>query len=272
MARQQRPSFNDRNIAGIHTKADNVAAKALADAITTSRQGQGAAQTGMYAGTLDRRRLARVATGNLAVFQRPIAPRPNKVRVTILVDASVSMHHRLKRPGDYAGFETGPRRYEAAAQVARDLAEATDLLDWVTADMLAFTTGWSNAQQNDAVLCFPIWETGEQATEVDSLGNVPMGYTEEGYAIAMAWDEMRERLQGDEQGLVIIISDGAPGEGDHVRSVVADMERDGIPVVSVALVPSAAQPLMYGADNVVDFNGSTIALGYDMAKVIGGVL
>lgn len=273
-----RPTYNAQVIPQyrITTNDDHVAAKALADAITTSRQGIGAPEQGMYAGRLDTRRLARLAVKQTNVFTRPVGARPNRVRVTILIDASISMKKPTRITKDAFGFETvdrnSPTRYQVAAQVARDLANATDLLDWVTCDMLAFTTGVSEARGSGAAVVFPIWETGEATTEVDTLGEVPMMYTEEGYALAMAHDEMRERLQGDEQGLVIIISDGAPGEGQHVTSVVREMADDNIPVVSIAVVKSAHQPMMYGADNVVDYNGSTVAMGYDMAKVIGGVL
>lgn len=252
----------------VKTKGDPVAAKALADAIVTSRQGIGAPQTGRYSGTLDRRRLARFAVGQTNIFQKPQAPRPNKVRVIILVDASTSMRIGV-RSGTYDWSDTS--RYQTAAQVARDLADATDLLPWVTASMYAYTTGYAR-HSGEAVTVFPIWETGEPTTEVDSLGYVPMGLTEEGYALAVARDLMNDARQADEQPLVIIVSDGAPGEGTHVKSVVDDMAHDGIPVVSVAIVKSAAQPMMYGADNVVQFNGSSIALGYDMARAIGGVL
>ena len=256
----------------VQTKGDPVAAKALADAIVTSRQGVGAPQTGRYTGRLDRNRLARFATGQTNIFTKPAAPRPNNVRVIILVDASSSMRIGVKDPSaiDMGGWGFSSR-YTVAAQVARDLADATDLLPWVNASMFAYTTGYA-PHHGDAVTVFPIWETGEPTTEVDTLGNVPMGLTEEGYALAVARDLMNDARQADEQPLVIIVSDGAPGERGHVKTVVEDMAHDGIPVVSVAIVASAAQPLMYGAENVVEFNGSSIALGYDMARVIGGVL
>lgn len=267
-----------RTSMAISTKSDPVAAKALADAIVTSRQGIGAPQTGRYAGTLDRRRLSRFAVGQTNIFTKPQAPRPNKVRVLILVDASVSMRTPLRRDfSDRDPYDT-TSRYVAASQVARDLADATEMLDWVEASMFAYTTGYApgirdtGEPNGEVVTVFPIWESGEPTSEVDSLGRVPMGLTEEGYALAVARDLMHDSLEGGEQPLVIIISDGSPGEGRHVKSVVADMAAEGIPVVSVAIVKSAAQPMMYGADNVVEFNGSTIALGYDMAKVIGGVL
>ena len=259
-----------RRPTSIQTKGDPIAAKALADAIVTSRQGIGAPQTGRYSGRLDRNRLSRFATGQTNIFTKPQAPRPNKVRVIILVDASVSMRGYASEARDDYGFRSGPTRFQASAQVARDLADATEMLPWVNASMLAYTTGYE--RHKEIVTLYPIWETGEQTTEVDTLGRVPMGLTEEGYALAVAHDLMKDELQGDEQPLVIIISDGAPGEGQHVKTVVEDMAADGIPVVSVAIVESAAQPMMYGADNVVQFNGSSIALGYDMARVIGGVL
>lgn len=254
----------------VTTKSDPMAAKALADAIVTSRQGIGAPQTGRYSGTLDRRRLSRFATGQTNIFMKPQAPRPNRIRTIILVDASVSMRVNIRDNG--SGYRYGgTSRYQAAATVARHLADATDMLPNVTASMFAYTTG-STVRSGDAVTMFPIWETGEPTTEVDTLSHVPMGYTEEGYALAVAHDLMNEARSNDEQPLVIIISDGAPGERDHVKQVVDDMAADGIPTVSVALVPSASQPMMYGHDNVVEFNGSVIALGYDMAQAIGGVI
>lgn len=268
-------SHNDI-IGPIHTKRDDVAAKALADAITTSRQGIGAPEVGMYAGRLDTRRLARLACKQTNVFTRPVGARPNRVNVTILVDCSISMKAYTKRNERWGGWDkSSPTRLMAASQVCRDLVEATDMLDWVTADVLAFTTGVSSQSKThnqNVTALFPIWETGEETTEVDMLGRVPMGYTEEGYAIATAADEMVERMRPDEQGLVIILSDGAPSEKQHVKSVVEDCARNHIPVVSVAIVPSAAQPMMYGGENVIEYNGSSIALGYDMASVIGGVL
>lgn len=243
-----------------HTAHRPMAAAALAGAITTSRKGKNAPLREQRSGRIDRRRLAKVATGDLRVFIRRGAPAPNAVRVTILVDASSSMYGPL----NYAQRELGSR-VDVAAQVVRDLADATEKLPWVTADVVAFTS-------SSEVDMYPLWKTGEDPRRIDSYYTINMGGTEEGYAIAFAMDEMLERIKANEQGLIVIVSDGGPAEPLHVKAVVKMCADHRIPVVSVALTDSAAQPLMYGLDNVVKFHANPRVIAKDMAKVIGRVI
>jgi hypothetical protein len=263
-----------RYTSDVVTIARPTAHAALAQAITNSRKGRSAPLREQQSGKLDRRRLARVGVGDTRVFIRRGAPAPDKVRVTILVDASGSMNASNARRvynaelGRYEWPADVDHRSLAqiAAQTCRDLAGATDLLPWVTADVVAFTTG------GPGVILFPLWQTGEPTSDIDAYGKVPMAGTEEGYAIAFAQDELQEHLKGREQGLIIIISDGAPGEPKHVRSVVDSCAKNSIPVVSVALVDNAIQRAMYGRDNVVVFDSNVRKLARDMARVIGRVL
>ena len=181
------------------------------------------------------------------------------MRVSILIDASGSMQGATVRPGppDANGRRTYvwvPSNASTCAQTARDLAMATDLLPWVKADVSAFTTG------NGNVVVFPLWKIGDDTANIDAYGLIPMNGTEEGYAIAFAKDEMQERIAGREQGLIIIISDGAPSEPAHVKWVVEECRNVNIPVVSVALVDNAAQPAMYGRENVVKYDGNARVL------------
>jgi uncharacterized protein with von Willebrand factor type A (vWA) domain len=226
--------------------------------MTVARKGKGAPLREQRAGRVDRRSLAKVACGDIRVFTRNTAPAPNKVRVTILVDASGSM--------DSPDWDTGGEYLTTiAAQTCRDLGGATEMLDWVTADVVAFTS------HVDCDL-YPLWKSGESLANIDHYFNISMSGTEEGYAIAFALDEMLERIQSREQGLIIIISDGAPSEPKHVKSVVAMAAQHHIPVVSVALTKSAVQDEMYGIDNVVKYNANTRVLARDMARVIGRVI
>ena len=252
-------------MSSIQTAHRPLAQMALAQALTSARRGKQAPLKDQREGRIDPRRLTRVATGDTRVFIKKGAPAPDKIRVTILVDASSSMGGGL-----YTTDSTGGGRYtsyaQACAQIARDLAGATEMLPWVTADIVAFTTG-----RGDVVM-FPLWKSGERTQDVDIYGSIPMGGTEEGYALAFAKDEMKDVLRGREQGLIIIISDGGPSEPRHVASVVKECKREGIPVVSVALVASANQPLMYGKENVVAFDGNVRTLARRMAQVIGRVI
>ena len=250
-----------RNTSKVTTTNNRMAHQALAQAITNSRTGGNAPQRFQRHGRLDRRSLARVGVADSRVFIRKSAPAPDKVRVTILLDASASM----KAPANGRYLYEFTSRAQLAAQVGRDLAGATELLPWVTADVVAFTT------YQDVVL-YPLWESGEDTATMDSYSNVRMAGTEEGYAIAYAYDELQERLQSREQGLIIIVSDGSPGERVHVKSVVDTCRKNGVPVVSVAITESAAQPVMYGKENVVKYDKNSLKLARDMAKVIGRVL
>jgi nitric oxide reductase activation protein len=237
-----------------------MAAAALAGAMSTARKGKTAPLREQRHGRIDRRRLAKVAVGDMRVFTRRAAPAPDKVRVTILVDASASMHGMLDyKADDRVACVT------AAAQICRDLADATEMLPWVTADVVAFTA-------HGDVDLYPLWKSGEATSKVDDYFHIDMSGTEEGYAIAFAMDEMLEHIQQREQGLIVIVSDGGPAEPKHVKSVVEMCRQHRIPVVSVALTESAAQPAMYGRDNVVKYHDNTRILAKDMAKVIGRVI
>jgi len=244
------------------TRPNAQAEAALSQAITISRHGRSAPLRQQRSGRLDRRSLAKVGVADPRVFIRKSAPGPDRIRVTILLDASGSMSMRDWSPGG----DRSRTLQELAAQTGRNLAGATERLPWVTADLMAFTNG------SPGVLVFPIWASGDPLGDVDSYFRVPRGGTEEGYAIAYALDEIIEKRQPREQGLIIIVSDGAPSEPRHVKSVVETARAHGVPVVSVALVPSAHQPTMYGRENVVDYSKSSRKLARDMARVIGRVL
>lgn len=246
----------------IHTKHEPKAAEALQAAIVTARHGRGAPKREQQAGRIDRRRLHRVAVADNRVFTARTAPAPQKVRVTILVDASSSMTGYASRDDYYSN--TGKSLASLAAQTCRNLAEATEHLEWVTADAVAFTTGYGG------VPMYNLWKSGEAPEQIGQRFNrIHMGGTEEGYALAFAADEMKEHLEAGEKALVIIISDGAPGEPAHVKWVVDEMRREDIAVVSVALVESAQQPKMYGKSNVIAYSASAKKLARDMAKAIG---
>lgn len=249
----------------VRTRRNVKAEQALSAAIVTGRRSPGAPLREQQSGRIDRRRLSRVALADNRVFTAKRGQRPSKVRVTILVDASSSMRGLPSYTPE--AMEVGLSTINIAAQTCRDLAGATDQLDWVTANAVAFTTGGAG------VLMGPLWKTGEDHEQIEKRLNViRMGGTEEGYALAMAADDLKEALQPGEQALVIILSDGGPSEPAHVKWVVERMAEDNIPVVSVALTQSAEQPLMYGKDNVVTYNNNPRALAKAMARVIGRVL
>ena len=165
-------------LTGRQTLYRPMAAAALANAMHTSRKGKCAPLREQRSGRLDRGRLARVGVGDTRVFIKKGAPQPDKVRVTILVDASSSM----TSPIDYRSYD---RKAAAtvAAQTSRDLADATEMLPWVTADVVAFTTSGN-------VDLYPLWKSGDPTSDIDSYYNISMGGTEEGWS---SWYGLREK-------------------------------------------------------------------------------
>ena len=261
---------NQKEYAKTHTQRNGAAAHALASAITSSRTSPAAPLAGQVSGRLDHKRISRIGTGDLRLFSRPDAPTPDKVRLTILLDASRSMNWLIDVPN---GHDSATRA-DIAAQTTRDLAEATDLLPWVHADAIAFTSLAHNAGSNvgGSMGMFPLWESGQDTGDIDAYGTIPMYGTEEGYALAYAGDELIEARKQGEQCLIVLVGDGEPDEARHVRSVVKTLARRGVPVVSVALTEAAAQPAMYGADNVIRYRHEPRALARAMAGVIGRVI
>lgn len=250
---------------GIRTAHRPDAEQALKSAIVTSRRSPGAALREQRSGRIDRRRLSRVALADNRVFVAKRAPRPMRVRVTILVDASSSMRGLPSYTEE--ARRVGLQTIAIAAQTCRDLAGATEMLDWVTASAMAFTTG------QGGVIMAPLWQSGKPTEDIEKrLNRLHMGGTEEGYALASAGDDLRETRKPGEQALIIILSDGGPSEPAHVKWVVDRLADDDIPVVSVALTDSAEQPLMYGKSNVIKYTNNPRKLARDMAKVIGRVL
>lgn len=268
---QRGPSFGYRRTSGtIFPQRRPDAERALAAAMNSARRGPGFPERGNRSGRIDRSALARVASGNTRVFIKPNASAPQKVRVSVLIDASGSMSTTVDDAGEYS--ETGASYIERAAQAARDLAGAIDSLPWATGSVACHTTAYSNGR--NVPVFIPLWKSGEPTANIADVLTVDLDGNEDGYAVAFACDDLLEALRRDEKGLLIVISDGAPayanGEG-HTRSVVDHYRKRGLRIVSVSIsaaLRAETQHEMYGTD-VVEYNPSPTAFARSLARVIG---
>ena len=269
-------------------------ARALMAAFTSSKTTAAAPTRGLRAGRIDRTRLARLGVGDYKVFTSPLNPKPQRLRVTVLIDGSGSMEAYMN--GTYTG--SGPKRTEVAQQVARDLAEAMTMLPRGTVMGKVYAHGTAtaspipgrqqgqmspslhssadNMEEGTAVL-FPLWQQGEPTENVDRYSLVRYSGNIDHLALEyVALDLLDEVNPAREQALIIIISDGAPGDQSMVKMVVDDIRRKGVEVVSVSIAPEKelkeAQAKMYGAANVVQYNANVNVMAKEMAKVMGRML
>lgn len=243
------------------SRRDPLAAKALAAAITSTRGAAGAPLREQRSGRLDRTKVARLALKDTRVFVRPAASAPKRLRVAILLDASGSME--------------GAKALRCV-QMARDLAEATEMLPNVTAEIWAHTTV-KDDQHNSAHMSF-LWQSGEPTEWVDRYHLIDMGGNLDGFAVLYVKDELAERIQPGEQGMVIVVSDGAPtyqslGQPfDHFRQIRDAFKRLGWPLISVSVASQLrmeTQIGLYGQGNVVEYDPNISITARAIAKAIG---
>lgn len=244
------------------SRKDMAMARALAGAITSAKRSPDAPVREQRAGRIDRARVARLAQGDARIFTRPGAPAPRRLRVIIMLDGSGSM----------VGY-----RAEQTNQLARDFAEAVTLLPTVTAEVWVHTTHHGGYSPTVAHL----WSKGEDTRYVDDYMKCAFSGNVDGAAIAWVAEDLAKALKHDEQGLIIMVSDGAPaypGRGDafvHMDLIRRQVKRDGIGLVSVSVagaLNAEVQRRMYGEGNFVEYDSNPNVLARGMAKCIGRAL
>jgi hypothetical protein len=240
------------------------AGQVLAAVINSARKGPGMPERMVRSGRIDRSRLARVSQGDTRVFVNRGAPAPQRVRVHLLVDCSGSML-------SVGGRNGSTPLIQLAAQAARDLGAAIDLIPWAAGRVYGHTT------DDHGVYVARIWEKGEDRSYFDNLMRLGLSGNEDGYAIAYVADDLLEEKTSNERGVVLVISDGYPayqnGYG-HTQHVVEYYRRKGLRVVAVSIAPAASGDRfakLYGGD-VVNYDPNTSVFARSLARVIGSSL
>lgn len=174
-------------------------------------------------GELDDEELHRWGAGDYRVFSdRVIETRPD-VFMGLLVDLSGSM----------AGSKLA---------IAQRLAQ---LWVWAMADQPGITTAvWGHtADRPSGVDILRLWETGDPLSRLGIITASSHANNGDGWALEYVARQVLE--QREPQKIVVVLSDGQPsmnGYGGmpamkHVRSVVEWSERQGCPVVQIAIDP-----------------------------------
>lgn len=188
-------------------------------------------------GTIDEDELFRWAADDWRVFQQKEERRETNARVYLLVDMSGSM----------SGWG-GSSKIEAAQRISRLFAEALTSMHGVnpkiyghTGDTGAYDTG----RHEGTSMIYRLWEPGDPMTRLGLIRTISHGNNYDGHAIEFVAKEMISDTQGDEQLILIVLSDGIPAGSDyggdqgmaHVRKVVGDATRKGIRVLQIAIDP-----------------------------------
>lgn len=207
-------------------------------------------------GDLDEDELHRWPLGDYRLFkEHNIESRPD-VFMGLLVDMSGSMNDGYKLP------------------IAQRLAQ---LFVWALHDQPGVRTGvWGHtADRPEGADIFRLWETGDPLSR---LGIISTEYHGNNYdSIAVEWVARRILEQPEPQKLLVVLSDGLPsasGYGGqpamaHVRQVTDWAERQGCPVVQIAIDESlrmADQEAMFR--HVIPYQGEA-ALPRQLARLMG---
>lgn len=205
-------------------------------------------------GSVDDDELWRWAADDWRVFQEREEKRLTNARVYLLIDMSGSMGR---------SWGEGQGKIDAAQRMARLFTEALTSMDGVTPKVFGHT---GDLEGHATSHIFRIWEPGDPMTRLGLISTSDMGNNYDGHAIAWVAKEMMGETQGDEQKILIVVSDGIPaGSGyggeqgmAHVRKVVADCKRKGIRVLQMAIDPEMdadRQKKMY--DEYIPYDPST---------------
>jgi hypothetical protein len=239
---------------------DTNAERMLAGVMASSRTAIGAPERTQRTGRFDKSAARRIASYDYRVFASHVSRTFEKVRFTILIDASGSM----AAPATFGGKTT---KVVDAIKVATDIAGAVETLPWASGEV------WAHSSARGTWVC-PLWKSGQPLEYIRDILRLDMGGNEDGYAVAYVAEELLASLAPKERGVLIVVSDGLPAYGygeEHTREVVNGYRARGLRVVSVALghdISKDAQRTMYGQD-VVAYDANVSVFTQRMAKVIG---
>lgn len=205
-------------------------------------------------GTVDDDELWRWAADDWRVFQEKEEKRRVSARVYLLVDMSGSM---------------SGEKLSAAQRMARLFIEALTSMDGVTPKVYGHTgdvgTDDRTHFMSNTAQIYRLWEPGDKMSRLGLIMTKPHGNNYDGHAIAWVARQMQDEAQGDEQKILIVLSDGLPagtnyggeqGMG-HVRKVVTDAKRKGIRVLQMAIdtaMDESRQKKMF--DEYIPYNTS----------------
>ena len=190
-------------------------------------------------GRLDERKVWRLGTNDDRVFTRRGAAKTQRIRLYVMVDVSGSM---------------GGTPIVQARGVAHALTEASVGADTMHLEVFGWDTEVYNA-----------YRQGDDPLSVTCLQS--RGGTDDAGAVRWASRKMQGELSNDEQGVIIMLSDGC-GQGSRLlKHEVEDARKAGIVVYGMA-IGNVNLSDGYGSEAWTPFKGSVAASAQPLAELI----
>lgn len=214
----------DPGVGDIAGFVDPTAVAAIRKAFTLSNQSRDNWAGGQRYGRLDRTAGARIAAGNLDVYRRRADHSSTKVRLAIVLDASVSMHAAMDVPDPRKAYLMAPyhmtrvRRCTAAAIFASTMIKALGHVPTVRMDVYQHAAGLGDGadQRHPVVSIKHRWSPGTPVAVMngaakwgpdDSRGS---GGNADGHALMAIGERLVRETQPGERPVVMVVSDGLP--------------------------------------------------------------
>jgi hypothetical protein len=203
---------------------------AKAKAVLSLKKSQAQADTRlMKNGELDEDELYRFFAKDMRIFKDATIETLPDAAVYLLIDMSGSMGSP-----EHGG---GPAYYATA--IAQVMVEALSTHPNIKVKVLGHTG--ENNDNREGGAFYRIWEQGDPLNRLSLLYTIQ--YVENFDSWAIAWAGEMLKKEAADQRMLIVLSDGVPGASsyggamamDHVRSVTDRLERQGVPVVQVAV-------------------------------------
>lgn len=248
-----------RSLKGIVHGGERLGGSSLAqryvrNAILRSRTGHTAVDSFKRHGRLDQKGLARIAEGDVRIFERRTAPSPGRYDVWVMVDASGSMADELKY----------------ASQVAHALASAVQGTPSVRMTIWAWSSPFRASSAYAGVA--KVWTTGQPTDQIFKMAGLRTGGTPDGTILKWAAKAIKREIRGEETPVIIFISDGS---GDaHMNERVVEARAKGIVVKSVSFgswMSSKHQEERFGRGNFVPWMGSIIKTAKPLADLFARI-
>lgn len=228
-------------------------------------------------GRFDARQAPRAARMEQDVFKTRTAKSTTRIKCSVLIDASGSMHGQnsssIEVPGQ-PGLSVRTTSAEAAAVFGATIAKALGAVPTIDLDVYRHAAGGTLRIKWDWHRGTPLGVfNGASHTGIGGGGNA------DGHALFAIIEKMRRDIKRGEHGVILLVSDGMPSvysptgnseAGQALIDAVAHGRRHGITVLGVA-IDGSDQSVYYG-DGLVTFTGSWTALGKSLGTVIGKAL
>jgi hypothetical protein len=254
------------------------AVAAIRKAFTLAKTSRDAWQTAKREGRIDFRQAPRASRGAQDIFKRKTGQSTTRVKVSVLIDASGSMHGRntgsIQHPYDPAQ-KVQTTAAMAAAVFGATIAEAIGRVPTVNLDVFQHSAG------HGQLFLKWRWSKGTPAGVFnEALYSIGGGGNADGHALYAVTERMRKGLRRGERGIILMVSDGLPSiyasggagnAGSALTDAVAYARKAGFEVIAVA-IDGSDQSAYYGEKGVIRFDGNWNTLGSALARHIGAAM